>query len=166
MNDPKHNDLTERDSNPDAITGAPGSHPVGTGVGAGAGGLAGAAAGTMVGGPIGGVVGAVIGAVAGGLGGKAAGEAIDPTVEDAYWRANHGNQPYATGSSYNEYESAYRTGYEGYSKQGAARKSFEDSESELRTAYQARNATVPWDKARSATRAAWDRVSSSGTVKH
>ena len=57
-------------ANPDAITGAPGSHPLGTGAGAAGGGLAGAAIGTFAG-PVGAVAGAVIGAVAGGLAGKA-----------------------------------------------------------------------------------------------
>src|SRR3954469_20482519 len=76
-------DRTSKDMNPDPITGAPGSHPVGTGVGAAGGGAAGAAIGSMAG-PIGTAVGAVVGAVAGGLAGKGAAEAIDPTAEDAY----------------------------------------------------------------------------------
>src|SRR5688572_21450636 len=59
-----------KEMNSDPITGASGSHPVGTGVGAVGGGIAGAAIGT-VGGPIGAVVGAAIGATAGGLAGKA-----------------------------------------------------------------------------------------------
>lgn len=79
--------MTEkRDANRDPITGAPGSHPVGTGLGAAAGGVAaGAAAGTVAG-PVGTVVGAAVGAVVGGLAGKATAEAIDPTAEDAYWQ--------------------------------------------------------------------------------
>src|SRR5215207_5280110 len=83
-----------RDTNPDPITGAPGSHPVGVGIGAAGGGATGAAIGTAVGGPIGTAVGAVIGAVAGGLAGKGAAEAIDPTAEDAYWRNEHAKRPY------------------------------------------------------------------------
>ena len=59
-----------RDENRDPITGAPGSHPVGTGLGAAAGGMAaGAAAGTVAG-PVGTAVGAAVGAVVGGLAGK------------------------------------------------------------------------------------------------
>jgi len=61
------NDLAHRDP----ITGAPGSHPVGTGVGAAAGGVAAGAAVGAVAGPVGAVVGAAIGAVVGGLAGKA-----------------------------------------------------------------------------------------------
>jgi len=42
------------DANRDPLTGAPGSHPVGTGIGAAAGGVAaGAAAGTLAAGPVG-----------------------------------------------------------------------------------------------------------------
>ena len=77
-----------KDANRDPISGAPGSHPVGTGIGAGAGGIAaGAAAGTLAAGPVGTVVGAAIGAVAGGLAGKAVAERIDPTVVDTHWEA-------------------------------------------------------------------------------
>src|SRR5436853_4858610 len=84
-----------KDTNPDAITGAPGSHPVGTGLGAAAAGAAGAAIGSVIPGAgtvVGGVVGAVVGAVAGGLAGKGVAEAVNPTAEDAYWRNEHRNR--------------------------------------------------------------------------
>src|SRR3954471_18014388 len=103
------------DRNPDPITGAPGSHPVGTGVGAAAAGAAGAAIGSFVPGAgtvVGGAVGAVVGAVAGGLAGKGIAEAIDPTEEDAYWRNEYRNRPYyQAGADYDQYEPAYRYGY-------------------------------------------------------
>jgi uncharacterized protein (TIGR02271 family) len=73
---------SERDANPDPITGAPGSHPVGTGVGAVAGGLAAGAAAGSVAGPVGTVAGAAVGAVAGGLAGKGVAEAVEPTTHD------------------------------------------------------------------------------------
>src|SRR5881394_2799348 len=83
---------TDTDANRDPLTGAPGSHPVGTAAGAVAGGVAaGAAAGTVAG-PVGTVVGAAVGAVVGGLAGKGIAEKIDPTREDAYWRENHSGQ--------------------------------------------------------------------------
>ena len=99
--------------NLDPITGEPGAHPVGTGIGAAGGGAAGAAIGAAAG-PVGAVIGSIIGAVAGGLAGKGVAENIDPTAEEAFWRANHGQQPYAKGRGYPEYESAYRTGVSGY----------------------------------------------------
>ncbi len=112
----------------------------------------------MVGGPVGGLVGAAIGAIAGGIGGHAIAENIDPTIEDAYWLEAHGRQPYAKGSTYDSYAPAYRNGYEGYAKHGATRKSFGETELELRNSYQEMNTTVPWEEAREASRAAWRRV--------
>ena len=149
----------KRDANRDPISGAPGSHPVGTGIGAAVGGaVAGAAAGTVVG-PAGTVVGAAIGAVVGGLTGKGVAEMIDPTVEDTYWRGQYASEPYyQTGHSYDDYAPAYRTGYTAR-PQYAGRK-FDDVEPELEASYnKAKGASkLGWDKARHATRAAWDRV--------
>lgn len=71
-----------RDRNPDPITKAPGSHPIGTGAGALAGGATGAAIGAA-GGPIGSAIGTVAGALIGAAGGKAAGEAVNPTADGA-----------------------------------------------------------------------------------
>jgi hypothetical protein len=71
--------LDEPNRNPDPITDAPGSHPVGTGVGGVGGAVAGAAVG-IVGGPVGMAIGAAVGAIAGGLAGKAVAESVNPTV--------------------------------------------------------------------------------------
>jgi len=68
------------DRNPDPITGAPGSHPIGTAVGSAGGAAAGAAIGA-VGGPVGAIVGGVAGAVVGAVAGHKAGEAKDPTTD-------------------------------------------------------------------------------------
>jgi hypothetical protein len=157
----------DRDMNPDPITGAPGAHPVGVGLGAAAAGATGAAIGTAVAGPIGTAVGAVIGAVAGGMAGKGVAELIDPTAEDAYWREQHRAQPYATHREYDEYAGAYRAGYEGYGRHYKDGTRFEDAEPALRSDYESRIAAqpgdagrpaVPWEEARPAARAAWDRV--------
>jgi hypothetical protein len=148
----------KHDANRDPITGAPGAHPVGTGVGAAAGGVAGAAVGSVAG-PVGTVVGAAVGAVAGGLGGKAVGESINPTVEDAYWRENYKNEPYANREyGYDDYAPAYRTGYEGRSRYPDRK--FEDVEGDLRSQYEQTRGTsrLGWDQARDATRSAWHRV--------
>jgi uncharacterized protein (TIGR02271 family) len=150
-----------KDSNPDPITGAPGSHPVGTGVGAAGGGAAGAAIGTAVAGPIGTAVGAVVGAVAGGLAGKGAAEAIDPTAEDAYWRENYKTRPYVSGNTrYDEVAPAYRFGWEARQKHQG--KKFEEVEPNLRQDWEKTRATaksnLTWDKAGAAARDAWNRV--------
>jgi phage tail tape-measure protein len=140
------------DANRDPITGSPGAHPVGTGIGAAGGAAAGAAIGAM-GGPIGAGVGLVAGAVAGGLAGKGVAEKVDPTVEDAYWRTNFSKQEYVEAdASYENYQSAYRTGYEGRSQYPG--KQYEEVEANLRRNYEQGkgSGSVAWDKARNATR--------------
>jgi uncharacterized protein (TIGR02271 family) len=134
-------------------------------VGAVGGGIAGAAAGTAIGGPVGTVVGAIVGAVAGGAGGYAVGEAIDPAAEDAYWRENHYNQPFAKSGSYDEYEQGYRTGYQGYGKYAPGRRTFDEAEPDLRNEYIQSGRNLPWEKARDASRAAWNRVDRGEAVR-
>ena len=124
------------DSNPDPITGAPGSHPVGTGLGAAAG-----------------------GAVVGGLAGKGVAEGLNPTLEDAYWRDNYTKEPYyVEGRTYDDYAPAYRTGYEARTRY--AGRSWSDVESDVERDYYANrgNGRLEWQDARDATRAAWHRV--------
>lgn len=92
----------DHDSNPDPITGAPGSHPTGVGIGSAAGGVAGglgtamavgAATGSALG-PIGTAIGIIAGAVVGGYVGKGVGEKVDPTEDVEYWRGAHKDRPY------------------------------------------------------------------------
>ena len=162
----KNEDIKNRDSNPDLITGEPGSHPIGTGLGAAGGGAAGAAVGSVAG-----PVGTVVGAVAGGLGGKGAAEAVDPTGEDEYWRAQHSKQPYAAGSklTYEDYAPAYRTGYEGFSRYESGAR-FDEAEPTLREDYlalagESGTSNLPWDQAKTAARHAWDRVDRGEAVR-
>lgn len=165
-----------RDSNPDAITGAPGSHPVGTGIGAAVGGAAagvgtaaavgaatGAAAGSVVPGPgtvVGGVVGAVVGAVAGGYAGKAVAEHIDPTVEDAYWRGEYRNRKYydSTMDYESDFAPAYRYGWESYSAYGD--RPMDTVDNDLRSGWDKSRgkSRLEWDRAQHAVRDAWDRL--------
>lgn len=155
----------DKSRNPDPITGAPGSHPVGTGVGAAIGGAAaGAAAGTVAG-PVGTIAGAAIGAVVGGLAGKGVAEKIDPTREDAYWRENHGRQGYAKNRPYDEFAPAYRVGYQGYSQHGTAGRTFAESEAELRRDYEKQQAKLAWEDARPASQAAWDKFEKGGSAE-
>jgi hypothetical protein len=147
----------DHDTNPDPITGAPGSHPLGTGVGAASMGAAGAAIGSMAG-PVGTVVGAAVGAVAGGYAGKAAAEAIDPTAEDAYWRENYRDRPYAANYDYDTLRPAYQYGWEARGRYGQKR--FDEVEPELQKNWRGENvrSNLGWDKARYAARDAWDRI--------
>lgn len=149
---------TGTDANRDPITGTPGAHPVGTGVGAVGGAAAGAAIGAVAG-PIGAAVGLVAGAVAGGLAGKGIAEKVDPTVEDAYWKTNYSKQSYVEHNApYTTYQPAYRTGYEGRSQYPG--KKFEEVEAKLQRQYEESKGPngLSWEKAKVATRAAWNRV--------
>ncbi len=149
------------DANPDPITGQPGAHPVGTGIGAAGAGAVGAALGGLAGGPIGAAVGTVIGAVAGGLAGKSAAERVNPTVEDEYWRNNYTARPYVEKDrSYQDYQPAYRMGYEGYRQYGDLGKTYAEVEPDLRSEYEKQQggARLPWDTAKHATKDAWERL--------
>ena len=149
------------DANRDPITGTPGAHPVGTGVGAAGGGAAGAAIGAAVGGPVGAAVGLTAGAVAGGLAGKGAAEAVNPTLEDTYWRDNYTAQPWVeTTYTYEDYQPAFRSGYEGYARYRGTGKRYEDVEPELRRSWESTRgrSRLDWERAKAASRAAWDRV--------
>jgi uncharacterized protein (TIGR02271 family) len=127
--------------------------------------IAGAATGAAMTGPaapIGAAVGAVVGAVAGGLAGKAVAEGVDPTEEDAYWRENYKSRPYvAQDKDYTAYSPAYRLGWESRSKY----KSFDEAEPDLRTRWEREHGSktgLAWDKARLASRDAWDRIGQGG----
>lgn len=153
------NNKNAKDTNPDAITGAPGSHPVGTGIGAAGAGAAGAAIGA-VGGPIGAAVGAVVGAVAGGLAGKGAAEIVNPTAEDAYWRENYRTRPYVDPDApYDEFRPAYQYGWE--SRNRYEGRAFDDVENDLEADWDRQYGTsggMKWERAKLAARDAWDRV--------
>jgi hypothetical protein len=156
---------TNPDANPDPITGAPGSHPIGTGVGAAAAGAAGAAIGSVVPGVgtvVGGAVGAVVGAVAGGYAGKGVAEAINPTEETAYWRDEYRNRPYYDQNTpYTEYEPAYRYGVEARCRHGENCPQYDQVESDLGRDWESNrgSSNLSWDRAKHATRDAWHRTS-------
>ena len=148
-----------RDNHPDPITGAPGTHPVGTGLGAAAGGaagiVAGAAAGAAIGAatsgpaaPIGAVIGAVLGAVGGGYAGKGIAEKIEPTAEAAYWRGNYKDRPNAkAGGTYDKYQSAYQRGVEARIQHPG--QSWDDVRAELQHGWNEQQgmSTLSWDQA-------------------
>ena len=159
---PKKTDeqYVERDTNPDAITGEHGSHPVGSGLGAAAGGAATGAAAGAVGGPVGAVVGAVVGGVAGGLAGKAIAEKIDPTVEHGYWKNEYKNRDYvhADHDYDTHYGPAYQYGWESRAKHDG--RTFEEVESDLSRDWDQnkKSSALSWEQARPATHDAWNRI--------
>jgi len=87
---------------------------------------------------------------------------VNPTAEDAYWRQHYRNEPYYEQSyTYEDYQGAYRTGYEGYGKWGGSGKAYEEVEPELRRSYEQNygKSRLKWERARHASRAAWNRFS-------
>ncbi len=145
-------DTRDRDMNRDPISGAPGSHPIGTSVGAAGGASVGAALGA-VGGPIGALIGGAIGAVAGGAAGHAASESIDPTGEEHFWRSQYQDEEWA------DYRPAYRYGWE--SRVTMRDRTWDDRlENDLRSGWEKvkGDSKLTWDKARVAIRSAWDRT--------
>jgi len=151
----------DSDSNRDPITGAPGSHPLGTGVGAALGGAAAGAATGTVAGPVGTLIGAAVGAVVGGLAGKGVAESIDPTREDAYWRENYESRPYVdAGSSYQDYGPAYGYGVTAFTRD--PHREWDDVEAELSHGWENSRgkSSLGWARAKDATRDAWQRLGS------
>jgi hypothetical protein len=149
----------ERDMNRDPISGEPGSHPVGTGVGSAGGAGLGAALGAPFG-PIGALIGGAIGAIAGGAAGHAAGESIDPTGETEYWKTTHTSRPYYDkNNTWDDYEPAYRTGWETRSKFGD-RKWDDKLENDLKNSWETTKgkSKLGWENAKDAVRDAWDRT--------
>jgi hypothetical protein len=111
-------------------------------------------------------VGIVAGAVIGGLAGKGAAEAIDPTAEDAYWRENYRTRSYVDkNTTYDTYRPAYRVGYEGYGRLRGRR--YEEVEPELQRDYErvAGQSGLAWEKARRASRDAWERLDKTATAQ-
>ena len=81
------------------------------------------------------------------------------TDEERYWREHHSTQPWADeNSSFEHYAPAYRTGYEAVEKY--AGRPYHEIELDLARDYEKNDANpaVPWDRARPAVKAAWDRV--------
>ena len=151
---------TREDLNADIITGEPGSHPVGTTVGGVSGAIAGAAIGSMAG-PLGTLIGGAIGAVAGGTAGHASAEAIDPTHEEAYWRAQHANVDYyKDGYEFDrDMHPAYAVGYANRARYPVDA-NFDDHEADLRRSWEEvkGESRMELDDARMASRDAWNRA--------
>jgi len=78
----------------------------------------------------------------------------------AYWQKSHAGRSYAApGSIYEEYEPAYRYGWESHDRHKGRR--WDDVESDLRSGWEKAegakdNTRLGWDKARDAARDAWE----------
>lgn len=150
--------IENKDMNRDPISGAPGSHPVGTGVG----GVGGAAVGAVIGsifGPIGTLIGGAVGTLAGAQAGHSAAERMDPTGETEHWRTEATNKPYYDKNmDYDrDYAPAYRYGTDARGLHGA--QTFETAEPTLQSGWDTAkgDSKLAWENARNPIRDAWDR---------
>ena len=150
----------QSDANLDPLSGEVGAHPVGTGVGAAGAGTVATVIGGAVGGPVGAVVGAVIGSVVGGLAGKDVAEQVNPTFEETNWQETYTSSTYVDSDrTYEDYQPAYRTGYEGYERYGHGGRTYSEVETDLQRDYQAnQTGGLSWEQAKHAVKDAWDRA--------
>jgi hypothetical protein len=84
--------------------------------------------------------------------------AADWTKEEAYWREHHSKQSYAENRAYEDYATAYKVGFEGAGKYTG--RDYDEVEQSLASDYERAQpgSGIPWDSARPAVRAAWDRL--------
>lgn len=83
---------------------------------------------------------------------------IYPLREADYWRAQHSKQPYAKNYSYDQFEHAYRTGYDTFFKHPG--KSFDEMEESVALDYEREKpgSALPWDTVRPAVNSVWERM--------
>ena len=133
-------------------------HSVGEGAGAVTGAVTGAAVGSAAG-PVGTVVGALAGGVVGAKAGGGIAEAINPTdYTDHFQNTYRDTAYYSSGRDWNDYEPAYKYGYDTYGQYRGQR--FEDVETDLERNWEASraNSRLAWNEARGAVRDGWHHI--------
>jgi hypothetical protein len=83
---------------------------------------------------------------------------VDPQKEAAYWREQHPKQPYAKHGSYEQFEHAYKTGYNSFFKYPG--QNFVDVEDAVAFQYKQAKppSALPWDTVRPAVNAVWEKM--------
>ncbi|PYJ49155.1 MAG: hypothetical protein DME87_10375 [Verrucomicrobia bacterium] len=86
------------------------------------------------------------------------GVGVDPQKEAAYWLEQHPKQPYAKNGSYEQFEHAYKTGYNSFFKYRG--QNFVDVEDSIALDYERAkpDSALPWDTVRPAVNAVWERM--------
>lgn len=133
-------------------------HNIGSGTGAVAGATTGAVIGSA-GGPIGTVVGAVVGGVIGAKAGDSIAEAINPTEYMGNFQNSYRDAPYySAGREWNDYEPAYKYGYDTYGQYRGQK--FEDVESKLEQNWDSTraNSRLAWPEAKGAVKDGWHHI--------
>ena len=133
-------------------------HSVGEGAGAVTGAVTGATVGSAAG-PIGTVVGAIAGGVLGAKAGGSIAEAVNPTEYNDHFKTAYRDAPYySSGREWNDYEPAYKYGYDTYGQYRGQK--FDDVETELERNWDATraNSRLAWTDARQAVRDGWHYI--------
>jgi hypothetical protein len=157
----------EKHVNPDALTGEPGSHPIGTTLGT----VGAASVGAMIGsavGPVGTATGAIIGAVLGGVIGGNAGkdiaEVVNPTVPglEANWREHHLDSFYGQEQTYESRMDAYQYGYN--ARELYPNRNFHEIKDDLVSQWNSNNPTnaLEWERVCDAVEHAYENQTISG----
>jgi hypothetical protein len=134
-------------------------HSIGAATGSVGGVMAGAGVGGAIGGPVGAVVGAVVGGIAGAKAGDSIAEAINPTEYSEYWKTRYESQPYYSKQyDWNDYEPAYKLGYETYPSYRGRDLDLVDDELEARWQTMRGNSRLAWGDARQAVRDGWHHI--------
>ena len=133
-------------------------HSIGEGTGAVAGAVTGAAIGSAAG-PVGSLVGAVAGGVIGAKAGDSIAEAVNPTEYEDHFKKSYTTASYYDSSrDWNDYQPAYKYGYETY---GTYRgRDFDSVEPELERNWDTTrgNSRLAWGEARGAVRDGWNHI--------
>jgi hypothetical protein len=133
-------------------------HNIGAGTGAAAGAATGAAVGAA-GGPVGMAVGAIIGGVVGAKAGDSIAEVVNPTTYNSYWADNYSNADYyVAGRTWNDYEPAYKLGYDSFDKYRG--RTYSEAETELERDWDKLKgkSSLAWNEARGAVRDGWHHI--------
>lgn len=133
-------------------------HSIGAGTGAVGGAITGAAVGSVAG-PVGSVVGAVVGGVIGAKAGDSIAEAVNPTEYTDHFKSQYTATPYYTaGREWNDYEPAYKYGYDTYGQYRGQR--FEEVEGNLERDWNSVKADsrLEWNEAKQAVRDGWHHI--------
>jgi hypothetical protein len=88
----------------------------------------------------------------------------DWNSEDAYWRGAYSGRPYyRSGRSYEDYQPAYRYGYESWSRH--ADRGWDEVEADLRAGWDRweHKSKSTWEEMKDAVRDAWNRLTGSDT---
>lgn len=84
---------------------------------------------------------------------------IDEVREQEYWKNQYDKEGYyEAGETYDQYDPAFRTGYQG--RQRYPDKTYDEAEGELKKDYERTSGEtrLGWDKAKHAIKAAWHRI--------